>query len=77
MPRRTPQWNRPNDWPSFAPRSVGCGRRSKKCFLLRQNAELSYDEIARTIGIPLGTVKTRMRLALANLRAALGATSNK
>jgi RNA polymerase sigma factor (sigma-70 family) len=44
----------------------------QEVFLLRQNAELSYDEIARTIDIPLGTVKTRMRLALANLRAALG-----
>lgn len=44
----------------------------QEVFLLRQNAELSYDEIARTIDIPLGTVKTRMRLALAHLRAALG-----
>jgi RNA polymerase sigma-70 factor (ECF subfamily) len=43
----------------------------QEVFLLRQNAELSYDEIARTIGIPLGTVKTRMRMALANLRAAV------
>jgi RNA polymerase sigma-70 factor (ECF subfamily) len=44
----------------------------QEVFLLRQNAELSYEEIARTIDIPLGTVKTRMRLALANLRAAVG-----
>ncbi|HKD37625.1 MAG TPA: RNA polymerase sigma factor [Pirellulales bacterium] len=41
----------------------------QEVFLLRQNAGLSYDEIALAIGIPLGTVKTRMRMALANLRA--------
>ena len=43
----------------------------QEVFLLRQNGQLSYDEIARTLALPLGTVKTRMRLALAKLRAAL------
>lgn len=43
----------------------------QEVFLLRQNGQLSYDEIARTVGIPLGTVKTRMRLALEKLRVAL------
>ena len=43
----------------------------QEVFLLRQNGQLSYEEIARTAGIPLGTVKTRMRLALEKLRAAL------
>ncbi len=47
----------------------------QEVFLLRQNAQLSYDEIADELAIPLGTVKTRMRLALAKLRAALIPTS--
>ena len=43
----------------------------QEVFLLRQNGGMKYEEIARAIGIPLGTVKTRMRLALAKLRGAL------
>jgi RNA polymerase sigma-70 factor (ECF subfamily) len=43
----------------------------QEVFLLRQNAQMSYEEIAQSIGIPLGTVKTRMRLALEKLRVAL------
>jgi RNA polymerase sigma factor (sigma-70 family) len=44
----------------------------QEVFLLRQNGALTYEQIATTIGIPLGTVKTRMRLALGKLRTALG-----
>jgi len=43
----------------------------QEVFLLRQNGELTYDQIAETIGIPVGTVKTRMRLSLAKLRTLL------
>ena len=43
----------------------------QEVFLLRQNGQLSYDEIAEAVGIPLGTVKTRMRLAITKLRKAL------
>ncbi len=43
----------------------------QEVFLLRQNGQLSYEEIARAANIPLGTVKTRMRLALEKLRVAL------
>ena len=43
----------------------------QEVFLLRQNGGLSYEEIAAAAGIPLGTVKTRMRLAITKLRAAL------
>ena len=32
----------------------------------------SHAEIGRRLGVPLGTVKGRLRLALARLRAALG-----
>lgn len=44
----------------------------KEVFLLRQNGELTYEEIAELLNIPSGTVKTRMRLALERLRKALG-----
>ncbi|MBI1249668.1 sigma-70 family RNA polymerase sigma factor [bacterium] len=40
----------------------------REVFLLRQNGDLTYEAIAETLSIPLGTVKTRMRMALSNLR---------
>lgn len=40
----------------------------REVFLLRQNGDLTYEAIAEALSIPLGTVKTRMRMALANLR---------
>jgi RNA polymerase sigma-70 factor (ECF subfamily) len=43
----------------------------QEVFLLRQNGEMTYDEIARSIDLPVGTVKTRMRLALTKLRKTL------
>jgi RNA polymerase sigma-70 factor (ECF subfamily) len=43
----------------------------QEVFLLRQNGELTYEEIAAQLGIPTGTVKTRMRGALAHLRSVL------
>lgn len=46
-------------------------REEQEVFLLRQNGDMTYEEIADTIGIPVGTVKTRMRLALTKLRQAL------
>ena len=43
----------------------------QEVFLLRQNGDLTYEQIADAIGIPTGTVKTRMRLALSKLRKEL------
>jgi RNA polymerase sigma-70 factor (ECF subfamily) len=41
-------------------------------FLLRQNGELTYEEIAEQLNRPVGTIKTQMRSALAKLRRVLG-----
>jgi len=46
-------------------------REEQEVFLLRQNGRMTYQEIAEAIKIPVGTVKTRMRLALTKLRAVL------
>jgi RNA polymerase sigma factor (sigma-70 family) len=46
----------------------------REVFLLRQNAQMTYEQIAEAMGIPTGTVKTRMRLALSRLREALAQT---
>ena len=43
----------------------------KEVFLLRQNGELTYEEIAELRRSPVGTVKTQMRSALQKLRRAL------
>lgn len=47
----------------------------QQIFLLRQNGDMTYHEIAEAIGQPLGTVKTRMRSALATLRQTMGGQS--
>lgn len=46
----------------------------QEVFLLRQNGGLTYEEIAAAVRIPLGTVKTRMRMALTKLRQSLAET---
>jgi RNA polymerase sigma-70 factor (ECF subfamily) len=43
----------------------------KEVFLLRQNGEMTYEEIAELHNRPLGTVKTQMRSALQKLRKVL------
>jgi RNA polymerase sigma-70 factor (ECF subfamily) len=43
----------------------------KEVFLLRQNADLTYEEIAALRRAPVGTVKTQMRAALQKLRRVL------
>jgi len=44
----------------------------KEVFLLRQNGELTYEQIAEIHNRPVGTVKTQMRSALQKLRKLLG-----
>ena len=43
----------------------------KEVFLLRQNGDLTYEQIAELRGAPVGTVKTQMRSALIKLRKVL------
>ncbi len=43
----------------------------KEVFLLRQNGELTYEQIAEARHCPVGTVKTQMRSALEKLRKLL------
>jgi len=43
----------------------------QEIFLMRQNGDMTYEEIALAMDLPAGTVKTRMRLALTKLRKAL------
>ena len=43
----------------------------KEVFLLRQNGNLTYEQIAEIRQAPVGTVKTQMRSALMKLRLAL------
>ena len=43
----------------------------KEVFLLRQNGELTYEQIAEMRGCPVSTVKTQMRCALEKLRKVL------
>lgn len=49
----------------------------RQVFLLRQNGQLTYEEIAETLNIPIGTVKTRMRLALQRLQSVLASPESK
>ncbi len=46
----------------------------QEVFLLRQNGQLTYEQIAEMLDVPTGTVKTRMRLALIRLRETLAQT---
>ena len=43
----------------------------QEVFLLRQNGDMTYEQIGEALGIPTGTVKTRMRMALGRLRTVL------
>jgi RNA polymerase sigma-70 factor (ECF subfamily) len=43
----------------------------KEVFLMRQNGELTYEQIAEVSNRPIGTVKTQMRSALQKLKKVL------
>jgi RNA polymerase sigma-70 factor (ECF subfamily) len=50
---------------------LGLREEEKEVFLLRQNGELTYEQIAEMRHCPVGTVKTQMRSALIKLRQVL------
>jgi RNA polymerase sigma-70 factor (ECF subfamily) len=50
---------------------LGLRPEEREVFLLRQNGDLTFEEIAELRQSPLGTVKTQMRTALQKLRRAL------
>ncbi len=54
---------------------LGLRPEEQEVFLLRQNGALTYEAIAEAISIPLGTVKTRMRSAIRQLRESVGEPS--
>jgi RNA polymerase sigma-70 factor (ECF subfamily) len=49
-------------------RIAGLDEPDKEVFLLRQNGDLTYPQIAELLAIPEGTVKTRMRRAIKQMR---------
>lgn len=49
--------------------------KEQEVFLLRQNGNLTYEQIAEATGMPIGTVKTRMRAAINRLRESVGEQS--
>jgi RNA polymerase sigma-70 factor (ECF subfamily) len=49
-------------------------REEKEVFLLRQNGDLTYEQIAKVCRRPVGTIKTQMRAALLKLRKVLHGT---
>jgi RNA polymerase sigma-70 factor (ECF subfamily) len=49
----------------------GLRQEEKEVFLLRQNGDLTYEQIAEIRNSPVGTVKTQMRSALQKLRKVL------
>lgn len=51
---------------------IEMGPDEQEVFLLRQNGQLSYGEIAQMLGLSLETVKARMRTVLERLRGAMG-----
>jgi RNA polymerase sigma-70 factor (ECF subfamily) len=47
---------------------LGLRPEEKEVFLLRQNGDLTYEQIAQMRHCPIGTIKTQMRTALEKLR---------
>lgn len=60
--------------PALAEALAGLPRRDLDVLLLVAWGDLSYEEVARALGIPVGTVRSRLNRARRKVRAALGGT---
>jgi RNA polymerase sigma-70 factor (ECF subfamily) len=60
------------DYETLVSAMNGLDARHRAVLVLRYFNDLSYEEIAQAVGIPLGTVKSRMNQALKRLRGRLG-----
>jgi RNA polymerase sigma-70 factor (ECF subfamily) len=49
----------------------------REVLVLRQYDQMSYAEIAQTLGVPQGTVESRLHRARAELRSKLGSYNSK
>jgi RNA polymerase sigma factor (sigma-70 family) len=49
----------------------------RDCLLLYLQGELTYDEVAAALGIPIGTVRSRLNRARATLRRSIDTTTNE
>ena len=49
----------------------------KEVFLLRQNGDMTFEQVAQTLEIPVGTAKTRMRRAVMRLHGILGTSDER
>lgn len=56
---------------------AGLSDPEQQVFLLRVAGELTFEAVAASLAIPVGTAKTRMRAALQKLRATLGVAPAK
>ncbi len=61
--------------PALAAALAGLGSGDRDVLLLAAVAGLDNQEVARSLGIPCGTVRSRLSRARARLRAALGGTN--
>ncbi|WP_433474301.1 RNA polymerase sigma factor [Spirillospora sp. CA-142024] len=60
--------------PALAEALSGLARRDLDVLLLVAWGDLAYEEVARALGIPVGTVRSRLNRARRKVRAALGGT---
>ena len=69
---RSSSWNSRNAPRWYARRSMTLTPAHRTVLYLRDHEDMSYDQIAGALGVPLGTVRSRLHNARATLADALG-----